>query len=299
MSALLEMLAKRSAAIKGASGNREKAITPESGATRYRILPSWRKTADGNFDSQAEFFHEFGQHFIKGVGETKPKAVYLCLSKTYGRQCPVCDKLAEGIAKSYDDDVINALKEAKAQGKYLFNVLMPESGDPNTPKILALPPTVAQQIFDNITEWGEEMISLTGGRDVIIERTGTGLSTKYAVRVHPKTTDVPAAVMNKIHDLDEWVKQENDEQERRALASIGAVAGLLAAPAGITTGSAPKPASTPIADFGSADEDDDALRTLEMAAPAAEGAPASAPAEAAPAAAAGADVDLDALLATL
>lgn len=294
MSKLLEMLAKKSASIKGASGQREKAISPEAGVSRYRILPSWRKNADGTPALDEQFFHEFGQHFIKGVGETKPKAVYVCLEKTYGRDCPVCQKLADGIAASFDDDVINALKEAKAAGKVLFNVLLTESTDPHTPKILQVPPTVAAQIFDTIAEWGEEALSLDAGRDFIIERTGTGLSTKYAVRVAPKTSTVPASVLTKLHNLDEWVKQESDEQERRAIASVSAVAGLLAAPAGVTTGAA-RIASKPAMDMGRSDDDDDDLRAVEMA-----GATATTAAEPTVAADSSSDSeDLDALLADL
>lgn len=274
MSKLLEMLAKKSSAIKGAIGNREKAVSPEAGVSRYRILPSWRKNADGTPALDEQFFHEFGQHFIKGVGETKPKAVYVCLEKTYGRDCPVCQKIADGISASFDDDVINALKEAKAAGKVLFNVLLTESTDPHTPKILQVPPTVAAQIFDTIAECGEETLSLDAGRDFIIERTGTGLSTKYAVRVAPKASVVPSSVMGKLHNLDEWVKQESDEQERRALASVSAVAGLLAAPAGVTTGARSLPASTPMVDMGNSDMDD-ALREVEMASVAATPAAAS------------------------
>ncbi len=296
-SKLLEMLAKKSASIKGASGQREKAISPEAGVSRYRILPSWRKNADGTPALDEQFFHEFGQHFIKGVGETKPKAVYVCLEKTYGRDCPVCQKLADGIAASYDDDVINALKEAKAAGKVLFNVLLTESTDPHTPKILQVPPTVAAQIFDTIAEWGEEALSLDAGRDFIIERTGTGLATKYAVRVAPKVSAVPASVMSKLHNLDEWVKQESEEQERRAIASVSAVAGLLSAPAGVTTGG--RPASTPKLDMGAAEADtaDDDLRELEMASAAASAAPAASSASTPAGAAVAADTDdLDALL---
>lgn len=299
MSKLLEMLAKKSSAIKGASGQREKAISPAAGNNRYRILPSWRKDAAGNLIADEQFFHDFGQHFIKGVGETKPKAVYVCLEKTYGRDCPVCQKIADAVAASHDDDVINALKEAKAGGRVLFNVLETESTDPNTPKVLALPPTVAGQIFDTIADWGEEVLSLETGRDFIIERNGTGLATKYAVRVAPKATAVPAAVLTKLHNLDEWVKQESDEQERRALSSVSAVAGLLAAPAGLTTGGsrpAPAIASKPAMDMGGTDLDDDALREVEMAASAPAASAASA---AAPASAADAEVDLDDILAGL
>lgn len=298
-SKLLDMLAKKSAAIKGATGNREKPIAPAAGVNRYRILPSWRKNADGTRALDEQFFHDFGQHFIKAVGETKPKAVYVCLSKTFGMECPVCNKIEEAKVQSHDDDVINALNEARSGARVMFNVLAVESGEPNTPKILALPPSVASQIFDTIGEWGAEALDLTAGRDFIIERNGTGLATKYAVRVAPKASAVPASVLDKLHNLDEWVKQESEEQQRRAIASVSAVAGLLAAPAGLTTGARPSAASKPTHDFGSSDMDDDALRAVEAASvDATTEAPWGAAAEPAaePAVAVGEDVDLDALL---
>lgn len=288
---LLALLAKKSSEIKGASGNREKVISPASGANRYRILPSWRKNPDGSRAIDDVFFHDFGQHFIKAVGETKPKAVYVCLSKTFGVECPVCDKLEEAINLSHDDDVVNTLKEGRASGRVLLNVLVVESGEPNTPKILSLPPSVASNIFDTIGEWGPEVLSLDKGRDFIIERNGTGLSTKYSVRVSPKESSIPASVLDKLHNLDEWVKQENEEQQRRAVASVSAVAGLLKAPAGMTTGSRPSSDSKPAYDMGSSDMDDDALRHVETRTFTPD-----AVAEPTPVAAVDEEIDLDALL---
>src|SRR6185369_17798296 len=89
---LLEKIKQKKAAIQQSSGRREKTMKPTPGKSRWRILPTWRS------NEAEQFWHDFGQHFIKNAaGELQ--AVYVCLSKTYGdeRPCEVCESLQHAI----------------------------------------------------------------------------------------------------------------------------------------------------------------------------------------------------------
>jgi hypothetical protein len=77
-------------------------------------------------------------------------------------------------------------------------------------------------------------------------------------RDSPKKHTLPKGVMSKLNNLDDYVRQENEEQQRRALGAINAVAGLLPSkdtPATGSTGS--------FADSKGRDAGDDDLRDLE------------------------------------
>ena len=176
MSTLLELLNAKKAELQAASGDRRKVIKPADGSTRYRILPSWRGAGK-------QFWHDFGQHFIKGQ-DKKIMAVYVCTEKTFGKPCPVCDVVAQGIASASDDETTNLVKEARSSGRYLLNVLAPTSPTPGEVQILDLSPMAFSQVVTLVQQYedeGQSMLDPVEGRDVIIERTGTGIQTKYCV----------------------------------------------------------------------------------------------------------------------
>lgn len=108
----------------------------------------------------------------------------------------------------------------------LLNALVLDSDKPNEPVVYEVAPTVFGAIVDLIEEWGIEAFK----REIVIERSGKGLGTKYTAQISPKTVEVAPATLAKIHNLAEYVKQESEEQQRRAIGAIGAVSGLLPAP---------------------------------------------------------------------
>lgn len=283
---LMELIAQKKASLK--SGNRQKTVKPQDGRSRWRILPSWREGGD------PQFYHDFGQHFIKdSTGQVK--AVYVCVDKTYGKPCQVCDALSHAIRNTTDDVMANLLGEAKATGRILLNALHVDGDTPNDPQILEVAPGVFGEILNIISEWGADVLDLKGGKDIIIERTGKGKTTKYSVQIAAKSADVPAEVMKKVANLDEYVAQESEEQAKRALANLNAVAGMLPSPSASTT-KAPS-----LADLSVDDVDDAALAAIESTAIKVEE-PAPAPkkeAAPAPAPASTGDEELDDLLAEL
>jgi hypothetical protein len=239
--ALLKILADR----KAMSSQRQKTIKPEMGRGRYRILPGWRGGDDETF------FHDFGQHFVKDAAGVM-KAVYVCVSKTFGRQCAVCDAIAAGIHNAAGDDLtIKRLKDAASSGRVLLNVLHIDGKTPTVVQILEVAPSVFNGkkgvggIVSLFEEW-PSMLSLDQGHDIIIERSGSGMDTSYGVQIAGASKPVPAEVLKQLHNLDQYVAQESEEAARRALVGVSAISGLLSPP-GTYTGAiaAPRSADTP------------------------------------------------------
>ncbi|WP_323016359.1 hypothetical protein [Castellaniella sp.] len=286
MSNLMELINQKKQAIQ--ANNRGKTVKPPEGTSSWRILPRW----DG--DLQGAFWHDYGQHFIKDT-KGNLKAVYVCTDKTYGQPCQVCDAIQHGIMNSADDAIKKAMEEAKSSSRVLLNAVNLGADKP-TAEILELSPGTFAQVLGIISEWGvDEMLTLEGGRVVMIERTGKGLQTKYVAQAGAKKADVAEAIFKQATNLDEYVKQESAEQERRAIANLNAVAGLLSAP------SASKPDLASVAaELDALDADGtDAIQGASGTSPAAEPATAAPQvaeqAATAPAASTG-DADLDALM---
>lgn len=238
---LMELMKAKKQTLK----QKAKTLKPNKGANRYIILPSWRKGGD------LQFWHDFGQHYVKNAaGEIQ--AVYVCADKTYGNPCPICEGLSKAIKMTSDDDTVKLLKEAASGQSYLMNVLALDADDDATPQILEVRKSVFNQILELGEEWGAAMFDPESPQIVTINREGTGLNTKYTVQISPKKHTLPKGVLSKLNDLDEYVRQENEEQQRRALSAINNVAGLLP--------SKDVPA-TPTRAIG--DDGDDELRSLE------------------------------------
>ena len=248
----MDLVRKKKQALQQQSGRREKTVKPQPGKNRFRILPGWR----GEDDPQ--FFHDFGQHFVKGLDGTL-KSVYICTEKTFGKSCPVCAAIGEGVMHADNDEIIKALDESKSKGRILLNALHLNGDDPKTPVILDLTPTTAEKVFDLMDEYGT-ITELKDGKPIVINRTGKGLNTKYDILPAAESDEVPASVMEKLHNLDEYVKQEYDEGETKTVGAISTVSGFLPA------SSADKPSTVAV------DEMDDVLEAeiVEEVAPTAE-----------------------------
>lgn len=209
---------------KAAMAKRDKTVKPKDGKNRIVLLPGWEA---GN---EHVYFHDFGQHYIKNInGDIQ--AVYPCADKTYGHQCAVCDALAAATRMAPDDKTIEMVGEAKANGRVLINALVRDSDKPNDPVIYEMPRTLFGAIVNLVEEWGIAAFQ----REIIIDRSGKGLSTKYTAQIGPAEVKVDPSIIAKINNLSEYVKQESAEQQQRALSAIGSLVGStigLSAPSG-------------------------------------------------------------------
>ncbi len=199
---------------------RAKTIKPNPGANRYVLLPGWRS------EEAHVFYHDFGQHFIKNEAD-EIQAIYPCLEKTYGRPCPVCQGLSVALKASPDEATTEVLKKAASSGSYLLNVLALDGDNAGTPQILEVRKTVFGQVLELMQDWGTAIFDTENPQIITINREGKGINTKYQVMISAKKHTMPANVFKQLNDLDDYVRQENEEQERRAIAAINGVAGLI------------------------------------------------------------------------
>ena len=227
----------------------EKTAKLKPGKNRVRILPGWRavdpKTGAITPEGDPTFFHDFGQHFIKDTAD-QLQAVYLCNNATYGKPCEVCSALASA-SRGADDDAMEVLAKAKASSTILVNALMLDSDQPNTPVILELKRGVFAKLTEIIMEWEGKPLDPEMGQEIIMTREGTGLTTKYDAQIGPKVYKVPAAALTQLHNLDEYVAQESEEQKRKAIAAVNSVAGFLPAPSASSGGDVPKTSASRLA----------------------------------------------------
>lgn len=267
MSSLLDLINARKASL-----NRVKTLKPPVGRSRYRILPSWRVGSD-----DPTFWMDYGQHFVKdATGQIK--AVYVCEDKTFGRPCPVCDAINHGVTYAPDDLSIKRLTDAKANGRVLLNVLHLDGPTPNQVQILEIAPSVFNGqkgvggILSLFQDW-PDLVDLVKGSDIVIEKSGAGMDTRYGVSAVPASTKLDPAIMSQVHDLDKFVASESEESKRKALASVSAITGVL--PAAVTP---PRLSASTVGSYGSPPpgaaiapsaasysmDDDDELRALEQ-----------------------------------
>lgn len=249
---LMDIIASKKKELDAKNNRKEKTAKMKEGRNQIRILPGWREGDD-------TFFHDYGQHFVKGL-DGQIKAVFTCADKTYGKPCAVCDGLARAAATCDDDLVIKKLDEAKAGTRVLVNALIIGSDAPNKPVILELPGGLFGQVVDLMMEWGN-ILDPNEGRDIVVNRSGTGLNTEYTCQPAAKQTAIPASVLKSLNNLDDYVREESEESMKRALGAINAVAGILP-PAG-TGGDTPrlaKPVSAVLED----DDIDDLREIAEL-----------------------------------
>jgi hypothetical protein len=224
-SKLMGLMKQKKAALK----QKAKTLKPNPGANRYVLLQGWRK------GEEHVYFHEFGQHFIKDSAGVI-QAVYPCMDATYGRPCPVCEGIGKAVrmTDAGDEETLKQLDEAACgarKQKYLLNVLALDTTEAKTPQILEVGKSVFGQIVEIVEEWASGVFDEEKPQIITINRDGKGLTTKYTVQISAKRSTMPDDVMGKLNNLDEYVLQENEENQKRALNAINNVAGLLPASA--------------------------------------------------------------------
>lgn len=224
MTTLKEKMMQKKAQIAEQTGKGVRTVKPKVGKTRVRILPSWRGKND------EPFWHDFGQHYIKDSND-KVVAVYVCVEKTYGKSCSICEMIREGIDVAKTDEQKGLLASARANGRVLVNALMLET-DPSTPVILELTPTTYDKVIDIILQGTDEdpnfnnVTDVDNGIDLIITRSGTGINTEYSVQPALKgSKEVPKSILEDLINLDQFVAQEQEAAMLKSASAIKSIIG--------------------------------------------------------------------------
>ena len=230
MSKMMQMLKDKKQSLKKS----EKTVKLAAGDNRVRILPGWRsidqKTGTVDADGDPTFFHEFGQHYIKDAAG-QMQAVYLCTNATFDKPCEVCSALSAASRHVTNDEDQKVLEEARANRVTLVNALLLDSTSPNTPVILELKYSIFSKVIGIMEEWEASPLDPENGQIFVMSRNGTGILTKYDVSLSPKKHRIAPEVLMKVVNLDEYVKQESAEQQRKAVSAVNALVGIGFAPA--------------------------------------------------------------------
>jgi len=238
----LDDIIKKVKARKPQYDDKPRAIKPPPGKSIWRVLPGWDKADPLNF------FHAFGQHYLKD-GEGKIKLVIGCPERTYDKPCEICELISVAIAEAPDDETRKRLKDARAQQVYLVNAVQVDK-DANEPVIMAMPRTLFENsMMEVLEEYGPDMLDLNEGNDLIINRDGTGIDTKYTltVRSAAKSKPIPESVWQKALNLEEYVREDFEAKLDKAKAVIASSMGELP-PALSDTGGSGGPGTRSITD---------------------------------------------------
>ena len=219
LSALLATVTNKAAALSAASG-KNNAVKPPSGKSRWRILPGWRP------EDQNTFFHDFAQHWIKDAAGTV-LGVFTCEHKTFGRECEACDTVNEAIRGTKDDLLLKKLKDMQGRGGILVNALR-RDGDAKSdtqPVLLTLTGGVFEDYLKALTEAGGSgvnLLDLEEGRDIVIERTGSGMTdTKYSLTVAAVSTKISEDVMANVTNIDIWIEADRKKGIAKGIGVVG------------------------------------------------------------------------------
>lgn len=222
----LEALRKKKEALEKGSSGGSSFWTPQSGANAVRFLPPKPNSED--------FYSESFVHY--GVGPDKKMVT--CLA-TFGKKCPVCDEV-ERLKKSSDAEDKKIGEDMFRRKRYYIGVLDRNGENPNEPMIYGCGATIIKALIDLMLDpdWGDVTDPYTG-RDVTINKSGTGMNTKYSVIGKPKESfmisgmkggeanaaDKVAEMLEKMTDVNSFVKELSVEEIQDILGGVTATTG--------------------------------------------------------------------------
>ena len=156
-------------------------------------------------DEMPSPFQVIWQHFIQT--DDKP-IVFPCPWRMSQQRCPICDE-GNRLSRTGNPADRDAARKLWPSMRVFANVIS-RSAMESGPKILAMPRTVYEELISIRTDSdaGGDFTHPEKGFDIIIERTGTGLSTRY--RVSTARTDSELENM-------EWINQQHDLSRFAAL----------------------------------------------------------------------------------
>lgn len=169
-----------------------------NGTSVLRILPPW---SEKGLVALPVYYHN-----IELKRDTFTRWNWCCMSKTFGKPCPICDALE----KVRESGVSTNEYEANTRIFYANAIVMNdptykngEGTKPGTHVIVKLPYSVYTWIINQITNpMVGDITSIENGIDIFITREGQGLSTRYSCTFSPNgRTPVPSDILENIDDL--------------------------------------------------------------------------------------------------
>lgn len=193
---------RRKEAAEEAERRKAKYWKIKPGRNVVRFAPPW--------EGSDEFYKAFGQHYNLGPDGKQPP-VY-CPEQTVGKSCPIC----EGIRMMYrgaDEETQKLLKKMSSTPRFYVN-LIDRKDEEKGVQVGEIPRTLMEDIWKKMVDDEIGIGDVTdpeNGYDLIIDRTGEGIGTKYTVEVARKPSKLDKKYLADIVDLEKFVKIESYE----------------------------------------------------------------------------------------
>lgn len=196
--------------------------------TIIRILPSWREASA----EDRPFYHDFGMAYIKDL-DGNLLAVVGDRKMTYGEDDPIRNLLNAAMGEAATDAQREHYKQMLAKQRHVVNacVLNDKDVDPSNPEIVEFSQNQLEQIIDKmifIAKDGEDPLNFANGYNLVINKEGTGLMTRYSFDFERRPSSISEDVMERVTDLDAFVRSKFVDSDRaiNAIKSISQAASL-------------------------------------------------------------------------
>jgi hypothetical protein len=226
---LAAQLKKKKQEVADRNAGRQNTYRFKQASTDIRLLGAWREPIEGEED--APIFHDFGQTWIKDF-DGNVLAVVGDRKITFGEDDVVRNLVYKALTAAKSDGQRKHYKEMLASSRVLVNglVLNDPEVDPNEPQILEFSeaqftgPITAMLI--KAEEEGDDILSLEKGFNLTVGKSGKGFDTKYEFTLARRSSKVDPAVMDKINDIDAFIRAKFADGER----AVNAIKSLIGEP---------------------------------------------------------------------
>lgn len=181
--------------------------TPKEGKNQVRILPPYSKAGVWMF--------ELSLHYGFTDDEDRKRA-YPCLRQWKGEKCPACDAISE--LKKVDGGS-KAADRMRPRSKYYVNLIDRRIGEDKV-FIYGFSGKAMNAImsYDDDEEDYGDITNPKKGFDIVVEKEGSGLKTRYDIRIKPKPT--PAGDFADLFDLEAEIPNEISAREMADLIQV-------------------------------------------------------------------------------
>lgn len=166
---------------------------PKEGASLIRILPPY---------SGEDWYKETWSHFGIGV-DRKPIA---CARRLLDEPCHICEQVDE-LRKSEDPRDVELTTQIAARRRVFYNIIDLDDIESGV-QIFSSGVTIFKDLLMYVADpdWGD-ITDPEEGYDIVIEREGTGIDTKYNTRAKKNPTAlIDPGLLEDLRDLDDMVE---------------------------------------------------------------------------------------------
>ena len=163
-----------------------------------RIMPPW--------EGSDEFNRVIGKHWNVGIDG---KTMVFCPKVCHGKPCPICEAIDRKWKSHPDEEAKVWLKSISASPRYYVNVVDAQNIAAGV-QVAEFPKSVVRMIWTVMIDADAGLGDITDpmtGREVIIDRVGKGINTKYTVTTARDAAPLPASLKGvELPNLDNLIR---------------------------------------------------------------------------------------------